>query len=85
MPGAIVATHELLHTLGASDKYDPATNLPLHPTGYAEPYLEPRYPQQFAEIMGGRIPESSGRARIPSNLAETVIGPDTAREIGWRK
>ncbi len=81
----VIATHELLHTLGASDKYDPATNLPLHPTGYAEPYLEPRYPQQFAEIMGGRIPESSGRARIPSNLAETVIGPDTAREIGWRK
>ena len=33
----VVITHEFLRTLGASDKYDFATNQPLHPDGYAEP------------------------------------------------
>ena len=28
----VVLAHELLHTLGATDKYDPATNMPLFPT-----------------------------------------------------
>ncbi|KAF7599166.1 MAG: hypothetical protein CGU28_06215 [Candidatus Dactylopiibacterium carminicum] len=79
----VVATHELLHTLGATDKYDPATNLALHPEGYAEPWRKPRLPQTQAEIMAGRIPLRGDTARIPASLAETVIGPATAREIGW--
>ncbi|HEY5720464.1 MAG TPA: hypothetical protein VIW02_08785, partial [Gammaproteobacteria bacterium] len=51
-----VVAHELLHTLGASDKYDPASNQPRYPDGYAEPEREPLYPQPRAEVMGGRIP-----------------------------
>lgn len=73
----------LLHTLGATDKYDPATNLPRFPEGYAEPEREPRHPQEFAEIMGGRIPLAPTRAEIPRSLADTLVGPETAREIGW--
>lgn len=79
---AIIA-HELLHTLGATDKYDPATNLPRFPDGYADPEQNPRYPQEFAEIMGGRIPLTAAQAEIPRSLALTLIGPVTAREIGW--
>jgi hypothetical protein len=79
----VVITHELLHTVGASDKYDPATNQPRHPEGYAEPDREPLLPQSFAEIMGGRIPLSSEDAHIPSGLHEVVIGAATAREIRW--
>lgn len=82
---AIVVAHELLHTLGATDKYDPATNLPLLPDGYAEPEREPLHPQAFAEIMGGRIPLSPGTAETPRSLDHTLIGPVTAREIGWRR
>ena len=42
----IVITHELLHTFGATDKYDFATNRPRFPEGYAEPHANPLYPPQ---------------------------------------
>lgn len=80
----VVLTHELLHTLGATDKYEPGTNQPLYPAGYAEPDRKPLHPQIRAEIMAGRVAESPTGARIPRNLAETLIGEQTASEIGWR-
>ena len=79
---AVVITHELLHTLGASDKYDLGNLQPIYPQGYAEPEREPRFPQRFAEIMAGRTPTDATHAEIPANLAATLIGPETAREIG---
>jgi hypothetical protein len=80
-----ILAHELLHTLGATDKYDPRTSRPLHPDGFAEPDRSPLYPQTRAELMGGRIPISQTEARIPESLRQVVIGPLTAREIGWTK
>ncbi len=79
-----VIAHEFLHTLGATDKYDLATTLPYFPDGYANPQLEPLLPQQFAEIMGGRIPLSQGEAEMPVGLDKVLIGEKTAREINWR-
>ncbi|MGE0486978.1 MAG: hypothetical protein AB7Q81_22700 [Gammaproteobacteria bacterium] len=79
----VVIAHELLHMVGASDKYDAGDNLPLFPVGYAEPQREPLYPQVAAEIMAGRIPQSAQAAVPPRNLAAVVLGPATAREIGW--
>lgn len=81
----IVLLHELLHTLGATDKYDLRTNQPIYPDGYAEPELQPRLPQRKAEIMAGRLPLTANRAEIPDSLAAVVVGPETAREIGWIK
>ena len=81
----IIIAHELLHTVGASDKYDLATTLPIYPTGYAEPQREPLYPQPYAELMGGRRPLSETSAEIPESLQQVVIGETTAREIGWRR
>jgi hypothetical protein len=81
----VILAHELLHTLSASDKYDLATTLPAYPDGFAEPDKSPRYPQDFAEIMGGRVPMSEAKAEIPKSLAQTLIGDKTAREIGWLK
>ena len=80
---AMIVAHELLHTLGATDKYDPATNQPRFPEGYAEPERQPRHPQAFAEIMGGRIAIDPQRADIPEHLTQTLVGAATAREIGW--
>jgi len=80
----VVIAHELLHTLGATDKYDPATSQPRYPDGFAEPDRSPRYPQAFAELMGGRIPEAAGESRTPESLDRVLIGPLTAAEIGWR-
>ena len=78
-----VIAHEMLHTLGASDKYSLRTNLPVYPGGYAEPEKAGRYPQRYAEIMGGRIPLSPGEAVMPDSLEETLVGPFTALEIRW--
>jgi len=79
---AVVIAHEMLHTFGATDKYDLATLQPIYPQGYAEPGRTPRLPQEMAEIMGGRIPMDEQTAEIPISLADTLIGPETAREIG---
>ncbi|WP_026361977.1 MULTISPECIES: hypothetical protein [Methylotenera] len=79
----VILSHELLHTLTATDKYDLQTTLPIFPDGFAEPDKRPLYPQDFAELMGGRIPLSESRAEISASLAQTVIGHKTAQEIGW--
>jgi hypothetical protein len=81
----VVIAHELLHTLGATDKYDPATSLPLYPDGYADPQREPRYPQVAAEIMGGRIALAPDAADMPASLEKCVVGERTATEIRWRR
>jgi len=79
----IVIAHELLHVLGATDKYDFATGQPLAPDGLANPRQMPMYPQQRAEIMAGRIATSAERWRRPATLKSCVIGNATASEIGW--
>lgn len=79
----VVIAHELLHTLGATDKYDPQTNLPVYPEGYADPDAVPLYPQAKGELMAGRIPRSAASADIPTGLDAVVVGPVTAAEIGW--
>ena len=81
----VVIAHELLHTFGASDKYDLSSNQPVFPEGYADPAANPVHPQRQAELMAGRIPLSASRAEAPSGLSEVVIGPATAREIHWLK
>ena len=81
----VILSHELLHTLNATDKYDLATSLPVYPDGFAEPDKSPLYPQDFAELMGGRTPISEDQAVIPKTLKQTLIGSKTAREIGWLK
>ncbi len=79
----VVMAHELLHTLGATDKYDLSTNLPIYPHGYARPTRQPLYPQPSAELMAGRIPLDEHTAAMPSGISRTVVGPITAAEIGW--
>lgn len=79
----VVLTHELLHTVGARDKYDLSNGEPLFPAGYADRQQQPRVPQQLAEIMAGKIPLADGKLLMPSSLNQVLIGPETAREIRW--
>jgi hypothetical protein len=79
----VVITHEFLHTLGATDKYDLVTNQPLYPDGYADPDLKPLLPQRYAEIMAGRTPLSQNEAVTPEGLDSALIGSKTAQEINW--
>ena len=79
----VIIAHELLHTLGATDKYDPQTELPIFPDGFADPQQQPLYPQRRAEIMGGLIMAEDDKGKMPPGLSRTVIGPLTAAEVGW--
>lgn len=79
----LIITHELLHVLGASDKYDLSTGQPHEPEGLANPGLSPLYPQKRAEIMAGRIAVSAKHWRMPPGLNQCLVGALTATEIGW--
>ncbi|MDP2057245.1 MAG: hypothetical protein Q8K35_05750 [Thiobacillus sp.] len=78
----IVIAHELLHTLGATDKYD-AKGRPNYPQGYAEPELPQLMPRHEAEIMAGRLLNAAGRLVMPPSLEQCVIGAMTAHEINF--
>jgi hypothetical protein len=79
----VVIAHEILHTLGASDKYDLASLAPLYPAGYAEPDSNPLYPQSFAEIMAGRFAVDADTFEMPESLEDVLVGDATALEIRW--
>lgn len=80
----VVIAHELLHTVGASDKYLPGTDAPRFPDGYGDPEQVPLYPQRFAEIMAGRKMLSAQRWQQAESLDEVLIGHATALEIRWQ-
>jgi hypothetical protein len=77
--------HELLHSFGASDKYDLSTGQPAYPIGYAYPTQQPLFPQAKAELMAGHIPLSQQKSRMPDSLKQTLINEITAIELGWKK
>jgi hypothetical protein len=76
--------HELLHTVGATDKYDGSGHA-RDPDGLADPDRQPRYPQVHAEWMVGEVPTAPGAGRLADSLDELQVGPATAREIGWAR
>ena len=78
----IVIAHELLHTVGASDKYG-ANGNPIPPDGLGEPDRKPLYPQRRAEIMAGTVASSATESKMANSLKTCVVGKKTAREIGW--
>ncbi|HWG70915.1 MAG TPA: hypothetical protein VN692_15990 [Steroidobacteraceae bacterium] len=79
----VVIAHELLHTVGATDKYESADDAPRFPEGYGNPAQIPLYPQLAAELMAGRRMLSPGKWQQAASLDEVVIGPATAQEIRW--
>ena len=81
----VVIAHELLHTLAATDKYDPGTDAPSFPNGYGDPRQVPLYPQATAELMAGRRMLSRAQWEQARDLDEVVVGPATAVEIRWLK
>jgi hypothetical protein len=79
----VVIAHELLHTVGAGDKYDPSNDAPRFPDGYGDSKQNPLFPQRYAELMAGRRMLAPDRWEQPASLDEVVIGPATASEIRW--
>jgi hypothetical protein len=79
----VVMAHELLHTVGAIDQYDPQNDAPRFPDGYGDPQQIPLFPQKYAELMAGRRMLGPNRWQQASSLDEVVVGPATALEIRW--
>lgn len=79
----VVIAHEVLHTLGATDKYDPVTLEPAYPGGYAEPDRQPLLPQTLTEVMAGRYVAAPGQYEMPDSLRDVRVGSSTAAEIRW--
>ena len=79
----VVIAHELLHTVGATDKYRAADDAPRFPDGYGDPQRNPLYPQDTAELMAGRRMLSPDRWEQVASLDDVVIGAATAAEIHW--
>jgi hypothetical protein len=77
----VAVAHELLHCLGATDKYD-GNGHAREPDGLVEPARG--YPQTYAEIMAGEVPLAPGRGRNPASLDEVRMGAATAAEINCR-
>lgn len=74
----VVMAHEALHGFGATDKYDLRTGVPLV---LGEP--DKGYPQNKAELMAMHIAKTPQKFVMARNLSQTVVGVDTAKEIGW--
>jgi hypothetical protein len=79
----VVIAHELLHTVGATDKYNLADDAPRFPDGYGDPVQKPLFPQLTAELMAGRRVLAPDKWDMPMSLDEVVIGTATALEIRW--
>jgi hypothetical protein len=78
-----VSTHELFHTLGASDRYDLASGQPLVPDGLPEPDKRPLFPQRLAEVMARHRATTPTASVPPKTLNELFVGDVTARELRW--
>jgi hypothetical protein len=87
MDGAndVVLAHELLHTLGATDKYDLRNDAPTFPDGFGDPRQVPLFPQATAELMAGRRVLGPDRWEQVPDLDLVVLGPVTAAEIRWQR
>jgi hypothetical protein len=81
----LVIAHEVMHTLGATDKYQFGTGAPQYPAGFGDPDRKPLYPQPTAEIMAGRRAISATDFEMPPNLRFVVAGDVTAHEVGWTR
>jgi len=81
----VIIAHELLHTVGASDKYELGSLMPIYPVGYLEPDKTPLHPQRKCELMAGRIAINQSDARVPASLKQCEVGELTALEIRWIK
>jgi hypothetical protein len=79
----VVIAHELLHTVGATDKYNFGDDAPRFPQGYGDPAQQPLFPQLTAELMAGRRVLAPDKWQQAASLDEVVVGPVTALEIRW--
>ena len=79
----VIIAHEMLHTVGATDKYRAGDDGPRFPDGFGDPAQDPLYPQKTAELMAGRrMLDAAHWEQVPS-LDDVVIGTATALEIRW--
>ena len=78
----MIVTHEFFHLINAQDHYDQNGN-PKDPEGLANPFQEPLFPQNYADIMAGRVATDANSSREIIGLSEVRVNIYTAHEVGW--
>ncbi len=79
---SVALAHEVLHCLGARDKYD-AQGHAAGVAGLVAPEQVPLYPQPGGEVMVGEVATGPNSGEPIRSLREVHVGPATAREIRW--
>ena len=82
---SVKIAREIARLYGAKDKIERETQLPVVTRGLGEPEKAPLFPQNKAELMGRWVMIDNLQKREVSSFDEMVIGPDTAKELGWSK
>jgi len=82
---SVKIAREIARLYGARDKIELETQLPMVTRGLGEPEKAPLFPQTKAELMGRWIMIDNLQKREVTSIDEMVIGPDTAKELGWSK
>jgi hypothetical protein len=79
----VVIAHEMLHTVGATDKYNVADDLPRFPDGYGDPRQIPLYPQLARGIDGWAA--HAGARQMPAGGKSRRSGDRSGErlEIRW--
>jgi len=79
----VTVAHELAHVLGATDTYEEGSYLSRWPEGYVEPFVEPRWPQPWAELMAVDRPTGPSMETEVQSLFDERIGYHTAAHMSW--
>ena len=80
----VVIAHEILHTLGASDKYDPDTLAPLYPDRLRGAGAGASFSADHSRKSWPAVTRSTrAPSRCRSRSTEVVVGDSTALEIRW--
>jgi hypothetical protein len=79
----VMALANLLARMTGANPHLDDKGFPFFPTGYAQPGIDPLYPQPNAELMAGYIPTARYSISRPYTLDDVTIGAQTAYELGW--
>jgi len=82
---SVKIAREIARLYGAKDKIERETQLPIVTRGLGEPTKTPLFPQTKAELMGRWVMIDNLQKREINSFEEMIIGPDTAKELGWER
>lgn len=82
--GIQTVIHEMGHTFGAYDTYQPGSWPCVYPEGFPEPAKTPLYPQSKACLMCKSVMLAEKATRGPTDFNEIITCEAEAKRFGWK-